>query len=61
MFNNLYKIIIGIIGIGLLFLFISMFYERVEPGYEGIKENLMGKNKGVQEEAIGTGIIWHNP
>lgn len=59
--RNYFKIASAIAILAFFAVIVSFFYERVEPGYEGIKEVLMGKNKGVQEESLGTGIIWHNP
>lgn len=35
--------------------------QRVEPGHVGIKVNLYGGNRGVQELPIVTGMVWYNP
>ena len=54
---------------GLLFIFmvvISMMftscgYERIDAGYEGIKVNLYGDDKGVDDITLVTGAVWYNP
>lgn len=35
--------------------------ERIDAGYEGIKVNLYGSKKGVDDATLVTGIIWYNP
>lgn len=51
--------------IGLIAVFTSMSmtscYERVDAGYEGIKVNLYGDSKGVDNVALVTGAVWYNP
>lgn len=39
----------------------SCGYERVDAGYEGIKVNLYGDNKGVDNVNLVTGAVWYNP
>lgn len=34
---------------------------RIDAGYEGIKVNLYGSNKGVDDVALVTGMVWYNP
>ena len=34
---------------------------RIDAGYEGIKVNLYGSNKGVDDVALVTGMVWFNP
>lgn len=54
---------------GLLFTFMVMIsvmftscgYERVDAGYEGIKVNLYGDDKGVDDITLVTGAVWYNP
>ena len=54
---------------GLLFIFIVMIsmmftscgYERIDAGYEGIKVNLYGDDKGVDDITLVTGAVWYNP
>ena len=36
-------------------------YERVDAGYEGIKVNLYGDDKGVDDITLVTGAVWYNP
>lgn len=43
------------------FMFASCGYERVDAGYEGIKVNLYGDGKGVDDIALVTGAVWYNP
>jgi len=35
--------------------------QRVEPGHVGVKINLYGGNRGVQEIPVVTGMVWYNP
>ena len=39
----------------------SCGYERIDAGYEGIKINLYGDGKGVDDVSIVTGAVWYNP
>lgn len=39
----------------------SCGYERVEAGYEGVKVNLYGDSKGVDNVSLVTGAVWYNP
>lgn len=34
---------------------------RIDAGCEGIKVNLYGSNKGVDDVALVTGMVWYNP
>ena len=36
-------------------------YERVDAGYEGIKVNMYGDGKGVDDVSLVTGAVWYNP
>ncbi len=42
-------------------MFTSCGYERVDAGYEGIKVNLYGDDKGVDNITLVTGAVWYNP
>lgn len=43
----------------LVFLLLSLgACSRVEPGYVGVKVNLLGGSKGVDHEVLGTGRYW---
>ncbi len=54
---------------GLLFAFMMMIsimftscgYERIDAGYEGVKVNLYGNEKGVDNVTLVTGAVWYNP
>lgn len=35
--------------------------ERIDAGHEGIKVNLYGNDKGVDNVSLVTGIVWYNP
>lgn len=51
-------------GLGLLataFLFIGCGCTRVEPGYVGLRVNLSGSDRGVEENPIETGWVFYNP
>lgn len=39
----------------------SCGYERIDAGYEGIKVNLYGNSKGVDDISLVTGAVWYNP
>jgi len=41
-------------------MFTSCGYERVDAGYEGIKVNLYGDDKGVDDITLVTGAVWYN-
>lgn len=38
-----------------------MSCSRINAGYEGIKVNLYGDNKGVDNVTLVTGMVWYNP
>ena len=35
--------------------------ERIDAGHEGIKVNLYGSEKGVDDMSLVTGVVWYNP
>lgn len=39
----------------------SCGYERIDAGHEGIKVNLYGDKKGVDDVELVTGAVWYNP
>lgn len=55
------KIIFILITVIAVFSLTSCGYERIEAGYEGIKVNLYGDNKGVDDVTLVTGAVWYNP
>lgn len=52
-----------ILGILTLFVVMSMTscMERVDAGHEGIKVNMYGSGKGVDDAVLVTGAVWYNP
>lgn len=54
------KLILGLVS---LFMVMSMTscMEKVDAGCEGIKVNLYGSDKGVDDASLVTGIVWYNP
>ena len=52
------------IGIGVTIAFMCLFSiygcDVIEPGHVGIKVNLYGEQKGVQNYTLRTGAIWYN-
>lgn len=51
------KIIIGIAAISMM----AVSCARINAGYEGIKVNLYGDKKGVDDVTLVTGMVWFNP
>ncbi len=45
----------------LLLIVLSQCYERIDAGYSGIRVNLYGQEKGVDDVTEVTGIVWFNP
>ena len=52
---------IGLMIALLAVLNFSSCRERVDAGYEGIKVNLYGSDKGVDDAVLVTGAVWYNP
>lgn len=44
-----------------MFMLSSCGYERIDAGHEGIKVNLYGDGKGIDDIVIVTGAVWYNP
>ena len=55
---NLKFILTALIAVS---LFTSCGYERIDAGHEGIKVNLYGDSKGVDNVSLVTGAVWYNP
>lgn len=57
------KSIFGLIMLAMvaMFTFSSCGYERIDAGHVGIKVNLYGDDKGVDNVTEVTGAIWYNP
>lgn len=52
--------------LGLLIATLAVFsmtscVERVDAGHEGIKVNMYGSSKGVDDAVLVTGAVWYNP
>ena len=47
--------------VALVALVTSCGYEHIDAGYEGIKVNLYGDGKGVDDVSMVTGAVWYNP
>lgn len=54
------KIILPVFAL-LSALSFSSCRERIDAGYEGIKVNLYGDGKGVDDISLVTGAVWYNP
>lgn len=54
--KNLFKFIM----IAAIAVIATSCYERVDAGYEGIKVNLYGDKKGVDNVELVTGAVWYN-
>lgn len=54
------SIIIGVVG---FFLLVILFFscERIDAGHVGVKVNLYGDNKGVDNVTEVTGMVFYNP
>jgi regulator of protease activity HflC (stomatin/prohibitin superfamily) len=57
------KSIFGLIMLAMvaMFTFSSCGYERIDAGHVGIKVNLYGNDKGVDDVTEVTGAVWYNP
>ena len=53
-------IIIGAILVGLVVV-LPQCYERIPAGYAGIRENLYGSERGVDDVTEVSGMVWYNP
>lgn len=52
-----------LIGVGAFFALIFLFFscERIDAGHVGVKVNLYGDNKGVDDVVEVTGMVFYNP
>lgn len=55
------KVLILLFAVMTAISFSSCGYERIDAGYEGIKVNLYGSEKGVDDVVLVTGAVWYNP
>ncbi len=61
MLKKLSLISSGIFLITLIVLAYITCYERIDAGYAGIRVNLYGNDKGVDDVAEVAGAVWYNP
>ena len=54
------KMILGLLAFVMALSFNSCAYERIDAGHEGIKVNLYGSDKGVDDISLVTGAVWYN-
>lgn len=54
------QLFIGLLSLVMMFTITSCM-ERIDAGYEGIKVNLYGDSKGVDNISLVTGAVWYNP
>ena len=54
------KLIFGLLALCMIFS-MSSCREKIDGGYEGIKVNLYGSDKGVDDVSLVTGAVWYNP
>lgn len=55
------KVITCMMALIVMLSMTSCGYERVDAGCEGIKVNLYGSDKGVDDVSLVTGAVWYNP
>ena len=55
------KVIMCLMAVFTMLSMSSCGYERVDAGCEGIKVNLYGSDKGVDDISLVTGAVWYNP
>lgn len=54
-------LVVGGIAAMLLLIIVVTCYERVDAGHAGIRVNLYGSDKGVDDVTEVTGAVWYNP
>lgn len=59
--NNILKYILIGFAIVAAIAFLSSSCTRIDAGHVGIKVNLYGDDKGVQDVTEVTGMVWYNP
>lgn len=47
--------------LGVLSVFMFSNCSRIDAGHEGMKVNLYGSNRGVEDVNLVTGMVWYNP
>lgn len=59
--KRMVKMIIGGIASFILLVLLSQSCERIDAGHVGVKVNLYGDNKGVDDVTAVTGMVFYNP
>lgn len=59
--KNVFKLFVAVLMIIASMSLSSCGYERIDAGCEGIKVNLYGSDKGVDDVSLVTGAVWYNP
>lgn len=59
--RNVFKLFAVVLTVITSVSLTSCCYERVDAGCEGIKVNLYGSDKGVDDVSLVTGAVWYNP
>lgn len=60
-FKKMVKVIVGAVVAIFITAFLFSACERIDAGYVGVKVNLYGDNKGVDDVTEVTGNVWYNP
>lgn len=60
-FSLMKFILIFAVGFISICSFSSCGYKRIDAGNEGIKVNLYGNDKGIDEVSLVSGAVWYNP
>lgn len=55
------KKVINFIAVFAIIFCVTSCYTRIDAGHEGIKVNLYGDSKGVDDVELVTGAVWYNP
>ena len=58
--KSIKQIFIGLIVVGILAI-ASQCYKRIPAGFAGIRENLYGSERGVDDVTEVSGMVWYNP
>jgi len=59
--ENPIKLVIGAVGAFVLLLLSFSTWERIDAGHVGVKVNLYGDGKGVDDVTEVTGLVFYNP
>jgi regulator of protease activity HflC (stomatin/prohibitin superfamily) len=60
-FAGMSKIVVPLALVLLAMMFLNSSCAKVEPGYVGIRVNMYGSQRGVEDFPIKTGRVWYNP